>query len=118
MINNPLFRIFVGMIVIFAVSLIANFWQLILISIICTMGGGLIIWIPLSLAVGTAICRPISARRSPQGKVNTADSTAALKNYLIGAKQHGMTQQEAILRLTNAGWQLSQFENLMREVYL
>ncbi len=128
-------RAVVGFIVLYIISAIimmdpGGAMTLILLSIICTLGISLAIWIPLSYLVGWIILGSIqfilrlteAAERqpeSPKSKLQTlskqldqtlqpesslTNDQRAMANYITKARGKGLTNEEISSKLRNNGW--------------
>ncbi len=80
------------------------------ISVVCTLGVGLIVWIPLSYAVGSFIVNKIYKKQKPAGlqQKTLSNEQLALVNYINQAKQSNLPENEIFLRLKGKGWAESQ----------
>ncbi len=130
-------RLVVGFIVLYIICAIIMMdpgaaMTLILLSIICTLGISLAIWIPLSYLVGWGVLWSIQfvlrlvkatesgpQAESPKSKIQTlskqldqtlqAESSLtndqrALANYITKARGKGLTNEEISSKLRNNGW--------------
>ena len=115
-------KILVGFIIIGIVAALFNGIPLILMSIICTAGISLVIWIPLAYLVGT-IAFGIgslftSEEKTSVSKVETKQVASALTNeqkaivdYIKKAKAYKYSDDEIAVALKNKGWSDSDVKN-------
>ncbi|MEX0616426.1 MAG: hypothetical protein WD231_01270 [Candidatus Woykebacteria bacterium] len=103
----------IGFVVLMVVLLPIGGPIIFLASVVCTLGLGLIIWIPLSYATGSFTLWLVDAwfgkpkpTQIPQ-KALTKEETALI-NYANQAKQNGMPESDIFLRLREKGWAESQ----------
>jgi hypothetical protein len=80
---------------------------ILLISIVCTAGVGLAIWIPAGYLVGSLVFSAArlfskNLNQEDQPKLNRDD--AALTNYIKTAKKSGLNTNEISSRLKEKGW--------------
>ncbi len=100
-------------------SLTGNFQSLLslaLMSIICTAGIGLVVWIPLLYLIGSislAVIRAISAMFSesgrkeegaPEQKGAMLKEQMAIEQYINRAKFYGLSHEQILSALKNGGW--------------
>ena len=93
--------------------------SLIVLSVVCTAGISLIIWIPLCWAIGWIILQilKLAGVFSPAtNPVNTRieSHTMALINYIKQAKNHGLSDTQIATRLRTQGWTNEDIETAQR----
>lgn len=82
---------------------------LLLISIVCTAGAGLMFWIPLSYGVGKLIVSLVNIKReavevAPTDDVYISDKMRVLIDYIKEAHNVKFSDEEITNNLTKAGW--------------
>jgi ABC-type transport system involved in multi-copper enzyme maturation permease subunit len=112
--------IFIGMIVTFIFLTfvcggVGQAAQIIFFSILCTMGIGLVFWIPVFMGVGYIVMgifriRMIPVKQidddddKPDSKFSISPNQQALLNYVIDARKAGHTKEMINDSLKNVGW--------------
>jgi len=87
---------------------------LMLLSIICTAGIALVVWVPVWWVIGWLLLAIVDLIRSKQPKEKQAGDPKlrdeVLVAYLREADARGMDQQTATSRLTSMGWSIGEIE--------
>lgn len=88
-----------------------NAFMILFASIVCTVGIGLVIWIPLSYAVGSfvfAIASNLSEKIQPKStkveKPSLTKEQKALIDYIKKARKSGLTDDRITSTLLDKGW--------------
>lgn len=102
----------------------ANAWQILSISIVCTAGISLIIWIPLFWAVGWLtfeiyglISKLIGQRTAPQEVAEIDSQQVSLIKYIEKCNRQGWSETQIISRLRAHGWsdeEIIEAQNIVR----
>lgn len=79
-------------------------------SIICSLGAGLVIWLPIAWMIGATISTIFMPSRGKDDKAELTLSEkmafeyTALKNFYTDAKAKGLSTEEIQKKLIEAGW--------------
>ncbi len=93
----------------------------ILISIVCTAGVGLVFWIPLAYGIGKLLMRLVNIKRevvevAPSAESYISDKTRVLINYIKEAQEIKFNDEEITNNLLKAGWPRALVEDAFKRV--
>ena len=98
-------------------------FQIIALSIICTAGIGLIIWIPVWALIGwitlkliTMVSGKSEKSGTPPPLPNFSREEKAIINYLEIARRFGTSDEKATADLKTAGWSDDAIDNARRKI--
>jgi len=108
--SEAIFKTLTGLVIIVLLLLLffgSGAIGILLISIVCTAGLGLAIWIPAGFAVGSlvfSIAHLFSKNLNQENQPKLNRDELALVNYIKTAKKSGLNTNEISSRLKEKGW--------------
>lgn len=125
-----LFRVGIGILVSFPIVCVAaggveEALLVLLISIVCTAGAGLVVWVPAWWLLGWGAIAAVAWGIDKYNGVETAEvvdspapshSNQALREYLRQATANGIDSEEATCRLVINGWDMSDIQAARRDL--
>lgn len=90
----------VGFLILVVAFLFFKGLQFFILSIICTLGISLVVWIPLAFFIGTLVCMLLGIEK--KGPVSKEQQ--ALRDYVSRAKNSGLSSEEIKKALKDKGW--------------
>lgn len=97
---NKLGKTGIGFLILVAVFLFFNGLQFFILSIVCTLGISLVVWIPLAFFIGTLVCMLFGIEK----KGSVSKEQQALRDYVSRAKNIGLSSEEIKKALKEKGW--------------
>lgn len=90
----------VGFLILAVVFLFFNGLQFFILSIVCTLGISLVVWIPLAFFIGTVVFMLFGGIE----KGSISKEQQALRDYVNRAKNSGLSSEEIKKALKDKGW--------------
>ncbi len=97
---NKLGKTGIGFLILIVVFLFFKGLPFFLLTIVCTLGISLVVWIPLAFFIGTLVCMLFGIEK--KGAVSKEQQ--ALKDYVSRAKNSGLSSEEIKKALKDKGW--------------
>lgn len=97
---NKLGKIGIGFFILTVVFAFLKGLQFFILSIVCTLGISLVVWVPLAFFIGTLVCMLFGIEKN--GSVSKEQQ--ALRDYVIRAKNSGLSSEEIKKALKDKGW--------------
>lgn len=125
MLKRPMIRFVIGIGIILIIGVAdsvtkifsGGLLSILLLSIICTAGIGLIFLIPIALLMGTMVSLLINFLFFRSNKSDLIESDKALQKYILDAKNYGKSREETNKLLTNAGWKETEINPKLQDIY-
>jgi len=95
------------------------FRQIVLLSIVCTVGISLFIWLPIAYLIGSIILGIISLFTKSKGSIGEKmflKERIALEDYICGEKAKGVSEQDIISALKGEGWTENKIKDVLGDL--
>ena len=104
----------IGILVLIAVFIIfPPLGQIFLLSVVCTVGLALIVWLPVAYVIGFFIYTIIAIFTKPADR---GKDRVALENYVCHEKASGVSEDEIRAALKEKGWAEGEIEKVFHEL--
>jgi len=97
---NKLGKTAIGFLILVAIFLLFKGLPFFILSIVCTLGISLVVWIPLAFFIGTWVCMLLGIEK----KGSVSKEQQALRDYVSRAKNSGLSSEEIKKALKDKGW--------------
>jgi hypothetical protein len=97
---NKLGKIGIGFFILIVVFSFFKGLPFFILSIVCTLGISLVVWVPLAFFIGTLACKLFGIEK--KGPVSKEQQ--ALRDYVSRAKNSGLSSEEIKKALKDKGW--------------
>ena len=105
---ETLLELLIGILVLAIASLVSKqILKILLISIVCTAGVGLIFWIPLAILIGRSVLKIsyLFSTNLENEEENTTSEITTLINFIQQGQQQGYKKEVIYKKLIGVGWE-------------
>lgn len=97
-------RILVGLVLILFYLICTNSLGLLLASVICTLGAGMVLWLAIAYIIGTALSMIVDFLAGSGRQELALDEERALEMYVRKVKDKQLLRSEVKMKLIDVGW--------------